>query len=229
MESFRHQRSPGSERFLGLFTPPDSNGSAGVELHEDEVFWTASDHPDPARTPRAANPNPNPSHGLLSSSSSRAALRRPLDRSFGILAALPEEDKNPSLATGGPPFLQRTPSLSSSSSASSSSAARMIPAIPKPKTEYSLSVPAGKIRHQSAPVNVPVVPRRLRKAVDELEGGGGNEDGDDDELLPPHEIVARRGSPTTTFSVLEGAGRTLKGRDLRQVRNAVWRKTGFLD
>jgi hypothetical protein len=29
--------------------------------------------------------------------------------------------------------------------------------------------------------------------------------------------------------VLEGAGRTLKGRDLRQVRNAVWRKTGLLD
>lgn len=108
----------------------------------------------------------------------------------------------------------------------------MIPAIPKPKAEYSLSLPAGKIRHQSAPVDVPVIPRRLRRASDELEEGGGNEDGDEDEMLPPHEIVARasrRGSPMTTFSVLEGAGRTLKGRDLRQVRNAVWRKTGFLD
>jgi hypothetical protein len=29
--------------------------------------------------------------------------------------------------------------------------------------------------------------------------------------------------------VLEGVGRTLKGRDLRQVRNAIWRQTGFLD
>jgi hypothetical protein len=29
--------------------------------------------------------------------------------------------------------------------------------------------------------------------------------------------------------VLEGAGRTLKGRDLRRVRNAVLRRTGFLD
>ena len=57
-------------------------------------------------------------------------------------------------------------------------------------------------------------------------------DEDDEEMLPPHEMVARaraRESPMTTFSVLEGAGRTLKGRDLRQVRNAVWRKTGFLD
>lgn len=53
-----------------------------------------------------------------------------------------------------------------------------------------------------------------------------------EEMLPPHEMLARaraRESPMTTFSMLEGAGRTLKGRDLRQVRNAVWRKTGFLD
>jgi hypothetical protein len=28
---------------------------------------------------------------------------------------------------------------------------------------------------------------------------------------------------------MEGAGRTLKGRDLRRMRNAVWRTTGFLD
>ncbi|CAD5171230.1 unnamed protein product [Musa acuminata subsp. malaccensis] len=31
------------------------------------------------------------------------------------------------------------------------------------------------------------------------------------------------------FSVLKGAGRTLKGRDLRRVRNVVLQKTGFLD
>jgi hypothetical protein len=28
--------------------------------------------------------------------------------------------------------------------------------------------------------------------------------------------------------VTEGAGRTLKGRDLRHVRNTVWKRTGFL-
>jgi hypothetical protein len=32
-----------------------------------------------------------------------------------------------------------------------------------------------------------------------------------------------------SFSVREGAGRTLKGRDLRRVRNAIWEKTGFQD
>lgn len=50
-----------------------------------------------------------------------------------------------------------------------------------------------------------------------------------DTMLPPHEMIASRQSPMMTFSVLEGAGRTLKGRDLSQVRNAVLRKTGFLD
>jgi hypothetical protein len=45
-------------------------------------------------------------------------------------------------------------------------------------------------------------------------------------VVPPHEIVARRAAAHS--SVLEGAGRTLKGRDLRRVRNAVLRRTGFL-
>lgn len=46
------------------------------------------------------------------------------------------------------------------------------------------------------------------------------------EMVPPHLIVARS---HVTFSVFEGAGRTLKGRDLRRVRNAVFQKTGFID
>lgn len=68
------------------------------------------------------------------------------------------------------------------------------------------------------------VPRR--RNVDDDDDIGG-----DEEMLPPHEIVARGSgvSPKTTFSVLEGVGRTLKGRDLCQVRNAVLRRTGFLD
>ncbi|XP_054802006.1 protein S40-7-like [Prosopis cineraria] len=36
---------------------------------------------------------------------------------------------------------------------------------------------------------------------------------DDDEMLPPHKIIARGSgaSPKTTFSMLEGVKRTLKG------------------
>lgn len=48
----------------------------------------------------------------------------------------------------------------------------------------------------------------------------------EEEMIPPHEIVARS---HVTFSVFEGVGRTLKGRDLRRVRNAVFQQTGFLD
>ena len=80
------------------------------------------------------------------------------------------------------------------------------------------------------PINVPMLAKKMRK----------NREFDDDydvdveeegEMLPPHEIVARSlaQSPMLACSVLEGVGRTLKGRDLRQVRNAVWRQTGFLD
>lgn len=57
----------------------------------------------------------------------------------------------------------------------------------------------------------------------------GEDDKDNGVRLPPHEVMASRHSPMLACSVLEGDGRTLKGRDLRQVRNAVWRKTGFID
>lgn len=48
---------------------------------------------------------------------------------------------------------------------------------------------------------------------------------DQDYRFPPHEYLARtRGA---SFSVHEGKGRTLKGLDLRRVRNAIWEKVGF--
>ncbi|KAG4982665.1 hypothetical protein JHK82_027523 [Glycine max] len=66
-------------------------------------------------------------------------------------------------------------------------------------------------------------------------GGGSDEDGEEndesDSKLPPHEFIARRleRSQISSFSVLEGAGRTLKGRDLSKVRNVVLPKIGFLE
>ncbi|KAE8646053.1 hypothetical protein Csa_016442 [Cucumis sativus] len=49
--------------------------------------------------------------------------------------------------------------------------------------------------------------------------------------VPPHELIAKRlaRAQISSFSVFEGAGRTLKGRDLSKVRNAVLTKTGFLE
>ncbi|XP_047979266.1 uncharacterized protein LOC125221184 [Salvia hispanica] len=71
---------------------------------------------------------------------------------------------------------------------------------------------------KSEPVNIP---GSSSKAL----VGENNEKGN--EGLPPHEYLAktREASP----SVHEGKGRTLKGRDLSNVRDAVWKQAGFQD
>nr|CDM85097.1 unnamed protein product [Triticum aestivum] len=217
MDRARHKSSPSSERFLGAFLPRaaagDQPASAAFELDEDDLFGSGVGSPE--------RPQPPPPRRPLLMSSVRAAnpsprLRRP-PPAGGILEALPER-----LGPLSPP-----PSASSASTSPASPAMalpRMIPAIPRPAPTPAMQMP------QSAPVNVPVA--RLRRPPFETFVSEPDEEEDDDEMLPPHEMVARsraRESPMTTFSVLEGAGRTLKGRDLRQVRNAVWRKTGLLD
>ncbi|KAL6652365.1 hypothetical protein ACP70R_011290 [Stipagrostis hirtigluma subsp. patula] len=53
-------------------------------------------------------------------------------------------------------------------------------------------------------------------------GGGGA-----GVMIPPHELAWR--SRAASLSVHEGIGRTLKGRDLSRVRDAVWKQTGFED
>ncbi|KAG8050609.1 hypothetical protein GUJ93_ZPchr0009g1666 [Zizania palustris] len=96
---------------------------------------------------------------------------------------------------------------------------------PVPETAaFTVPTATAMAMARSAPVRIPseAAARRGRWAQAQPVGG---EDGD--AMVPPHEIVARRAEAHN--SVLEGAGRTLKGRDLRRVRNAVLRRTGFLD
>ncbi|VVB11407.1 unnamed protein product [Arabis nemorensis] len=78
------------------------------------------------------------------------------------------------------------------------------------------------IRQHSVPVNVPdwsIVQERTRKQVDV----------DDNEIVSPEEYFMRRSRSSSSSSVMEGVGRKLKGRDLSKVRNAVLKKTGFLE
>ncbi|XP_066360347.1 protein S40-7-like [Miscanthus floridulus] len=105
-------------------------------------------------------------------------------------------------------------------------------AVPVPARAVALAAAP----RQSAPVRVPAPwPGKAaggrREGEDGRGGAGGrrvDEDEEDgDEMVPPHVVAARRHARSS--SVLEGAGRTLKGRDLRRVRNAVLRQTGFLD
>ncbi|KAG6392332.1 hypothetical protein SASPL_146549 [Salvia splendens] len=77
----------------------------------------------------------------------------------------------------------------------------------------------------SAPVNVPEWSKIYR--VDSVESSHDSDDGlDDPEMVPPHVYLEREHSRSRN-SVFEGVGRTLKGRDLSRVRDAVWSQTGF--
>ncbi|GLU11812.1 hypothetical protein SLE2022_285330 [Rubroshorea leprosula] len=95
----------------------------------------------------------------------------------------------------------------------------------------------GCFRPASLPVNIPDWSKILRGEYrdnrrrwegddnDDVEGDDWNDQGDG--RVPPHEFLAR--TRIASFSVHEGIGRTLKGRDLTMVRNAILEKTGFLD
>ncbi|RRT32894.1 hypothetical protein B296_00058317 [Ensete ventricosum] len=72
----------------------------------------------------------------------------------------------------------------------------------------------------SAPVSVP---------ASSLSSSKREEDEPNGEWLPPHLYLARVRGNTASASVLEGRGRTLKGRDQRRLRDSVWKQTGFLD
>ncbi|GMH05749.1 hypothetical protein Nepgr_007589 [Nepenthes gracilis] len=128
-------------------------------------------------------------------------------------------------------------------------AARMIPRADKLTHEPKAMQP------HSAPINIPdwskIYGKSLSKSpsnassldhdvdVNDDKDVGGNSDeeedhGDDydgnEDMLPPHEWLARKlaRNQISSFSVFEGVGRTLKGRDLSRVRNAVLTRTGFI-
>lgn len=116
-----------------------------------------------------------------------------------------------------------------------------------PKSITKSSTPQKpKISRQSAPVNVPdwskLYGTSSKKSssswldADSDDTGNNHDSESDDECqaadeIPPHEWIARRiaRGQISSFSVCEGAGRTLKGRDLSRMRNAVLTKTGFLE
>lgn len=89
----------------------------------------------------------------------------------------------------------------------------------------------GRQMASSAPVDVLDWSKIYR--TDSVDSGQGSDNGYEDpelEMVPPHEYVAReyaRSRKMMAPSVFEGQGRTLKGRDLSRVRDAVWSQTGF--
>ncbi|KAK1409917.1 hypothetical protein QVD17_36447 [Tagetes erecta] len=87
----------------------------------------------------------------------------------------------------------------------------------------------------SLPVSVPDWSKILKEDCTENRRRDSDDDdfdedyssGDGEDRIPPHEFLARM--RTASFSVHEGIGRKLKGRDLSRVRNAVLEKLGFED
>ncbi|KAE8656538.1 hypothetical protein F3Y22_tig00117000pilonHSYRG00273 [Hibiscus syriacus] len=91
--------------------------------------------------------------------------------------------------------------------------------------------PRGHHMATSAPVNVPDWSKIYRvNSVEWVQDSDDGLDVGDSEMVPPHEYLAReyaRSKKSSGASVFEGVGRTLKGRDLSRVRDAVWSQTGF--
>ncbi|KAJ7946292.1 Senescence regulator [Quillaja saponaria] len=143
--------------------------------------------------------------------------------------------------------MRKSKEFSGSSSAwSFPTAPRMIPRANIQPTSHEAKV----VQQSSAPVDIPdwskIYGRHAKKGLEDGswvadentisngpttlydDGGGGD---DEDNMVPPHEWIARKlaMSQISSFSVCEGIGRTLKGRDLSKVRDAVLTKTGFLE
>uniref|UniRef100_A0A9I9DYC3 Senescence regulator n=3 Tax=Cucumis melo TaxID=3656 RepID=A0A9I9DYC3_CUCME len=118
-----------------------------------------------------------------------------------------------------------------------SGTARSPTRIPKKKISSKRVEVQGGGGASSLPVNIPDWSKILKEEYREKRSSEYADDMEDDEdeeeemRVPPHEFLARQMARTriASFSVHEGIGRTLKGRDLSRVRNAIWEKTGFED
>ncbi|PRQ43542.1 putative senescence regulator S40 [Rosa chinensis] len=111
---------------------------------------------------------------------------------------------------------------------------KMMSTIPRETRRKTMAEQKGTdtVSSASLPVNIPdwskiLKEQRKQRDVSDEDVDNDYENGDEVERVPPHEYLARnRGA---SFSVHEGIGRTLKGRDLRRVRNAIWKQVGFED
>ncbi|KAK1368393.1 putative senescence regulator S40 [Heracleum sosnowskyi] len=146
-------------------------------------------------------------------------------------------------------------SLTSSSSTSCLSAAWHSPSLATPK----MMIPKAKnmvnegdnlaLQRSSAPLKIPdwYNLQKANKRCTGLDDDNGkyimnngyeklletedDEEGEDEQMIPPHEYIAKKTARTriASHSMCEGVGRTLKGRDLCKLRNAILTQTGFLE
>ncbi|XP_027338211.1 uncharacterized protein LOC113852166 [Abrus precatorius] len=117
---------------------------------------------------------------------------------------------------------------------SGSSSAWRLPSAPRKIPRANTASDASLVQGSSAPMDIPdwskIYGKNCKKGSRD-DGVCNKGDDEDDDMVPPHEWIARKlaRSQISSFSVCEGMGRTLKGRDLSKVRNAILTKTGFIE
>lgn len=218
-----------SERFLGSYgggyggvygNGQGSNGTDSSELGEEDV-WSMVDSNSSNNNNLGDDYNSNSQQGDWSPRANGIFRRR-----------IPRDDRHVgglSLAFDGNDASSMTNNTASTTMASSSS--RVVHQYRGNDGVSSATRGGGRHVASSAPVNVPDWSKILR--VDSVESLHELDEDDEDgasEMVPPHEYLAReyaRSQKMAATSVFEGVGRTLKGRDMRRVRDAVWSQTGF--
>ena len=215
-----------SERYLGSYGYGHTHGSSGTGISElgEEDVWAIVDVESVDRDDDDNdNDNDNPPmmiDGAYGEWSSRAIS----ESNGGYASTIRPRRRGPreeSLAGGL--------SLAFDDSGKTASSPRIVQQF-RGRDSMGAS-PRGRQMATSAPMNVPDWRQILR--VDSIESMHDSEDWLDDrdsEMVPPHEYLAReftRSGKMAATSVFEGVGRTLKGRDMSRVRDAVWSQTGF--
>ena len=199
-----------SERFLGIYGYNHSQGSAASdapELGEDDVWSTVDDDRDDHNVSNGFHSEWAPRATSESSAlRSRRRIQREDHRHVGGLSLAFEDMGNAATISSR--------------------------IVHQYRGHDSVASPSEHHMATSAPVNVPDWSKIL--PVDSVESlhdvDNGYDDNDESEMVPPHEYLAReyaRSRKMAANSVFEGVGRTLKGRDMSRVRDAVWSQTGF--
>lgn len=200
-----------SERFLDIYGYNNNHGQGttanndSTELEEEDVWSIIDDSTD--------------DHSTIGEWTSRAY---PESNNYKNRRPPPRADCHHHRQVGGLSL------AFDDNGADSSSSPRIVHQF---RSHDSVESPHGRHMAMSAPVNVPDWSKIYR--VDSVESMHDSDEGFNEyesEVIPPHEYLAReyaRTGKSTTNSVFEGVGRTLKGRDLSRVRDAVWSQTGF--
>ncbi|CAL5200624.1 unnamed protein product [Lathyrus oleraceus] len=226
-----------AERLLGI--PPHAprlDNSTPFEFSEDDVVF-GYDYSHTSSSSSIPIPRLRHQYNHHQHHHKNLSPLGPHDSS-GIHPVLPENKESPDVVDGSDRLdddidsVSLSSSVSSNSSSSSATQPILVQRSVSDRTRPFSSLAATKFYH-SAPINIPMMTpemAELARKYEEEEARKLAEEEDFKNKIPPHEFLAKQVdfSRMHSCSLFEGVGRTLKGRDMRKVRNAVLSQTeGF--